>query len=164
MTVRAVDADGKMGMVLRLSANHADDRNERKRPMANAAEVAESLAEFRVEVAERFGSVEKNLEGFRSGVETELRLIRKLGNWLLGGAFGILAAMVTSAATIGWSASAVVSEVKQQGQRIEKLESRLDAQIGKLDDRLDAMGKQLDALIRRSEPKPAASPAVAKGP
>jgi hypothetical protein len=121
--------------------------------MATAAEVAENLAEFRVEVAEKFGSVEKNIEGFRSGVETELRLIRKLGNWLLGGVFGVFAAMVTSAATIGWSASAVVSEVKQQGQRIDKLESRLDA-----------MGKQLDILVRRSESKPTASPAVAKGP
>jgi hypothetical protein len=127
--------------------------------MANAAEVADNLADFRVEAAERFGSVEKNIEGFRSGVETELKLIRKLGNWLLGAAFGVFAAMVTSAATIGWSASAVVSdvrnavsEVKQQGQRIDKLESRLDA-----------MGKQLDILVRRSEPKAVSSPAVAKG-
>jgi hypothetical protein len=124
----------------------------------NAPELAEKLAEFRVEVAERFGSVEKNLEGFRAGTETELRLIRKLGNWLLGVAVGILAAMITSAATIGWSASSIVSEVrqavsevKQQGQRIDRLESRLDA-----------MGKQLDVLIHRSEPR-AASAAISNG-
>ena len=108
--------------------------------MANAAEVAE-----------RFGSVEKSIEGFRAGVETELRLIRKLGNWLLGAAFGVVAALVTSAATIGWSASAIVSDVKQQGRRIDRLETRLDA-----------MGKQLDVLIRRTGPKPGASPAVAR--
>lgn len=127
--------------------------------MPNAPEVAENLANFRVDVAERFGSIEKGVEGFRSGVETELRLIRKLGNWLLGAAFGVFAAMVTSAATIGWSASAIVSEVrtavaevKQQGQRIDKLENRIDA-----------MGKQLDILILRTESKPAGSPAASHG-
>jgi hypothetical protein len=105
-------------------------------------EVKEDLANFRVEVVERFGAVEKDLAGFRSGVETELRIIRKLGTWLLGGVFGVVAALVTGAATIGWAASAVVSEVKNQGQRMDKLEGRLDA-----------MGKQLETLIHRTEPK-----------
>jgi hypothetical protein len=111
-------------------------------PTTTDEKLAENLANFRVEVAERFGKVEKDIEGFRSGVETELRIIRKLGTWLLGGVFGVIAALVTGAATIAWSASAVVSEVKNQGQRIDKLESRLDT-----------MGKQLDTLIHRTEPK-----------
>ena len=89
--------------------------------------VADNLAEFRVEVAERFGVVEKDMAGFRSAVETELRIIRKLGTWLLGGVFGLIAALITGAATFAWSASAVVAEVKQLGQRLDKIESRLEA-------------------------------------
>ena len=79
--------------------------------------VAQDLADFRVEVAERFGTLERDISGFRSGVETELRIIRKLGTWLLGGVFGLIAALITGAATIGWSASEVVAEVKHQGPR-----------------------------------------------
>ncbi len=71
--------------------------------------------------------MEKDIAGFRAGVETELRIIRKLGTWLLGGVFGLIAALITGAATIGWSASAVVAEVKHQGQRLDKIEGRLDA-------------------------------------
>jgi tetrahydromethanopterin S-methyltransferase subunit G len=96
--------------------------------------VADTLADFRVEVAERFekvterfGVVEKDIAGFRSAVETELRIIRKLGTWLLGGVFGLIAALITGAATFAWSASAVVAEVKQLGQRLDKIESRLEA-------------------------------------
>jgi hypothetical protein len=96
--------------------------------------VANTLADFRVEVAERFekvteqfGVVERDIAGFRSAVETELRIIRKLGTWLLGGVFGLIAALITGAAAIGWSASAVVAEVKQQGLRLDKIESRLGA-------------------------------------
>ncbi len=99
--------------------------------------VARDLATFRVEVAERFekvterfGAMEKDLHGFRGSVETELRIIRRQAAWLVGGVFGLIAAMITGAATIAWSASAVVSEVKHQGQRLDKIESRLDALQG----------------------------------
>ncbi|HZW32086.1 MAG TPA: hypothetical protein VFF52_15345 [Isosphaeraceae bacterium] len=118
-------------------------------PTATDENLAESLANFRVEVAERFGKVEKDLEGFRSGVETELRIIRKLGTWLSGGVFGVVAALVTGAATVGWSASAVVSEVKSQVQRIDKLEGRID----RVEKRLDGIDQKLDILIHRSESK-----------
>lgn len=94
-------------------------------------QVASSLSEFRIEAAGKFGAI-----------ETELRIIRKLAAWLLGGVFGLVAALLTGAATVAWSASSVVSDVKHQAQRIDKLEGRMDG--------IDA---KLDTLIRRGEPK-----------
>ncbi len=94
--------------------------------------------------------------GFRGAVETELRIIRKLGTWLLGGVFGAVAALITGAATIGWSASAVVSEAKHQAARIDGLERRMD----RLDGRLDGIDAKLDTLIGRTPPRPAPT----KGP
>ena len=94
-------------------------------------------------MTERFGVVEKDIAGFRSAVESDLRIIRKLGGtWLLGGVFGLIAALITGAATIGWSAAADVAEVKQQGQRLDKIESRLEA-----------VQKPLDTPVIRPAPK-----------
>jgi hypothetical protein len=104
--------------------------------------LAQNSAAFRVEVAERFGSLGKDVEGFRAEVETELRIIRRLGTWLLGGVFGLIAALITGAVSIGRSASAAVAEVKQQGQCLDKIESRLDA-----------ANKPTDAPISRRVPK-----------
>jgi tetrahydromethanopterin S-methyltransferase subunit G len=109
--------------------------------MPTAPEVSADLADFRVEVSERFGQVESKL----AGIEKELGIIRKLGTWLLGGVFGLVAALITGAATIGWSASAVNSEVKHQGQRIDQVEKRLDA-----------MDQKLDLIISRTTPAPKA--------
>ncbi len=75
-------------------------------------------------------------------VETELTIIRRLGTWLLGGVFGLIAALITGAASIGWSACAVVAEVKPQSQRLDRIESRLDA-----------ANKPTDAPISRPAPK-----------
>jgi hypothetical protein len=111
--------------------------------------LTEDLARLRVEVAERFGRVEKDLAEYRAEVRTELKVIHKLGAWLLGGVFGVVAALVTGAATIGWSASAVVSEVKSQAQRSDKFEGRVD----RVEKRLDGIDAKLDVLIRRTEPK-----------
>ena len=71
-------------------------------------QVVASVAGFRIEAAGKFAAI-----------ETELRIIRKLGTWLLGGVFGLVAALITGAATVGWSASAVVSDVRQQTQRLD---------------------------------------------
>lgn len=94
--------------------------------------VSRTLADFRVEAAGKFASI-----------ETELGVIRKLGTWLLGGVFGLVVALITGAASVAWSASAVVAESRHQGERLDRLEARLDA-----------MGKQLDTLIGRTAPKP----------
>jgi hypothetical protein len=73
-------------------------------PTQTDVKLVDDLADFRVEVERRFGALEKTIEGFRSAVETELRIIRKLGTWLLGGVFGLVAALITGAATFGWAA------------------------------------------------------------
>jgi hypothetical protein len=126
-------------------------------PTETDVKLAGDLADFRVEVAERFGQADARIaERFGqmdtrfAAVETELRIIRKLGTWLLGVGAGIIGTMIVGAATVAWAASAVVSDVKHQGQRIDRIEGRLDA-MGR---QLDAMGKQLDTLISRPAPKP----------
>lgn len=101
--------------------------------------VIRTLSDFRVEAAGKFASI-----------ETELGTIRKLGTWLLGGVFGLIAALITGAATVGWSASAVVSETKHQGERLEKLEGRMD----RVEKRLDGIDRKLDTLIERAAPRP----------
>jgi predicted RND superfamily exporter protein len=121
-------------------------------PTETDVKLAEDLADFRVEVERRFGALETTVAGFRSGVETELRIIRKLGTWILGAALGIVAAMVTGAATVAWSASAVVADVKHQGERIDKLEGRME----RVEKRLDGMDAKLDTLISRTAPTPKA--------
>ncbi len=108
-------------------------------PTATDQQLADRLAELRADFA-----------GFRSGVETELRIIRKLATWLLGGVFSLVAMLITGAATVAWSASAVVSDVKHQAERLDKLDARLDA-----------IGKQLDTLISRTAPGPGPRPAAA---
>jgi hypothetical protein len=104
--------------------------------------LAADLADSRVETERRFGALEKELAGFRSSVETELGLIRKLGDRLLGVAVGIIGTMIVGAATVAWAASAVVADVRHQGERIDKVDTRLDA-----------MGKQLETLLNRTAPK-----------
>lgn len=103
-------------------------------------ELRSDLATSRVDAGEKFGRL-----------DTELRIIRKLGTWLLGGVFGAVAALITGAATIGWSASAVVAEAKHQAARIDGLEKRGDL----LDARLDGLDAKLDTLISRTPPRPA---------
>lgn len=95
-------------------------------------DLSRSVADFRVEAAAKF-----------SAIDTELGIIRKLGTWLLGGVFGVVAALITGAATVGWSASSVVSEVKHQADRLDRLEKRIDG-----------LDQKLDTLISRTAPKP----------
>ena len=81
--------------------------------------------------------------GFRSSVETELRLIRKLGGWFVWRMFVVFISVVVGAATVGWNASAVVAEVKYQGLRLDKIEQRQEASAEKVE-------KQLDTIIRQT--------------
>lgn len=125
-------------------------------PTETDVKLTADLADFRVETERRFGTLEKELAGFRSSVETELGLIRKLGDRLLGVAVGIIGTMIVGAATVAWAASAVVADVRHQGERIDKVEAQLDAmgkRTDRIDARLDAMGKQLETLLDRTVPK-----------
>jgi hypothetical protein len=101
-------------------------------------QVAANLSDFRIEAAGKFAAI-----------ETELRIVRRLGTWLLGGVLGLVAALITGAATVGWSASAVISDVRQQALRIDQIEGRID----RVEKRLDGIHSKLDVLVRRGEPK-----------
>jgi hypothetical protein len=93
--------------------------------------LAGTLTDFRVEVA-----------GKLAGIEVELRVIRNLGRWLLGGVFGLVAAILTGSFAVGWAASSMTSKAEQQGVRLDKLEGRLDG-----------IERKLDTLIGRAAPK-----------
>lgn len=125
-------------------------------PTETDAKLAADLADFRVESERRFGLLEKELAAFRSSVEAQLGMIRKLGDRLLGTAVGIIGTMIVGAATVAWAASAVVSDVRHQGERIDKVEAGIDAvgkRIDKVESRLDAISKQLETLLSRTPPK-----------
>jgi hypothetical protein len=109
------------------------------------AAVAERFGRQEAAVAERFGKVHAEFAAIR----TELGIIRKLGTWLLGGVFGAVGAMIIGSATIAWSASAVNSKVEQQGARLDKVEGRID----QVEKRLDRIDQKLDTLISRTAPK-----------
>jgi hypothetical protein len=96
--------------------------------------LADDLAAFRLETEKRFGAVETTL----AGILEQLKFIRWIGVFFAG----VLVTIVATSIGITWSASALNSEVKTQGQRLDKVEARLDA-----------MGKQLDILISRTAPK-----------
>ena len=86
--------------------------------------LAKDLAEFRLEVERRFGSIEKDLGEFRTEVRTQLGFIKWLGVFFAS----VLVALVAGAVTVAWNASALNSDVKQ-------------------------MAKQLDTIVRQTAPK-----------
>jgi hypothetical protein len=89
-------------------------------------ELARTLTDFRVDAAGKFSSI-----------ETELRLIRKVGERVLGAMIAGVGMMIVWAALAAWYGSALNSRVEQHGQR------------------LDAMDKKLDLIISRIAPKAA---------
>jgi hypothetical protein len=89
--------------------------------------LAEDLAEFRLEVERRFGSIEKDLGEFRTEVRTQLGFIKWLGVFFAG----VLLMLVGGAVNVAWNASALNSDVKQ-------------------------MAKQLDTIVRQTAPAPKA--------
>ncbi len=123
-------------------------------------------------------SLDERIDALAEDMKELTRSVRDFGNDLLWiKRIGAFVAALLVAAGIGsgrliWDASALNSDVKQQGGRLEKIEGRLDGIDGRLDrverrldrvegrldgidGRLDAIGKQLDTLLSRTAPKPA---------
>jgi outer membrane murein-binding lipoprotein Lpp len=102
-----------------------------------AKSVDEDLGELTSEVKDLTRSVDSlrnEFTGFRSTVETQLGVIKWIGVFFAG----VLVALVAGAINVAWNASALNSEVKSQGGRLDKIESKLDT------------------LIRQTAPKPGA--------
>ncbi len=94
-----------------------------------------------------------DLAGFRSGIESELKWIKRVGGTLAALVF----AVVLGSGRVIWDAATIAADVRQQGTRLEKVEKRLDGFEGRLDGmakRLDSIDTKLDALIHRGEQKP----------
>jgi hypothetical protein len=96
------------------------------------------LAGFRLETAERFGALEKTLEGFRNKVDTHLQFIKWIGVFFAG----ILVAVVVGSGRVVWDAATVSSDVKQQGRVLETLGSEVKQQ----GTRLEQQGRVLEIL------------------
>jgi hypothetical protein len=110
-------------------------------PKSLTREVSASRAEFASEFA-----------GFRSQVNTQLGVIKWLGVFFAG----ILVSLFGGIVNLAWNASALNSEVKQQGIRLDRLEKNSDAillRLERIDGRLETLGARLDEDNRpRKEP------------
>src|SRR2546423_1738516 len=93
-------------------------------------EVAENLAGFPVEISEKFGTVHADLEGFRSAVESNLKIIRWLGMFFAS----LLVALFVGSLTVAWNASALNSDVKEIGRRLNDLTSAVEQRGARLND------------------------------
>jgi archaellum component FlaC len=103
--------------------------------------VDEELGELTKEVRELGKGVDalrNEFTGFRASVETQLGFIKWVGVFFAG----VLVALVAGAVNVAWNASALNSEVKTQGSRLDKM-----------DGRLDGIAKQLETIIRQTAAK-----------
>jgi hypothetical protein len=113
-------------------------------PTATDEKLAADLAGFRLEAEKRFGSIETALGGIRD----DLVWIKRIGAFIAA----FLVAGVGFSWRVIWDASALNSEVRQQGTRLEKVETRLE----RVERRLDGIDGKLDTLIGRTAPAPKA--------
>ena len=154
---------------------------------------------------EDLGDLTKEVSGlrtefaeFRGRIETELGLFRGIAKGIAGKMFALIVAVflgmagvIGGAFLVGWQMSSVVSEVKQEGEKLGDLKTEvndlkvevkqhggklddlktevndlkaevkqhggklddLKADVKQLDGRMDSMAKQLETLIRRTDPK-----------
>jgi DNA repair ATPase RecN len=103
------------------------------------------LADEIKEITTGLNVVRADLAGFKASVETELKYIHATANSLVKLLTRATIAILAGAAGIIWSSSALNSEVKYQGIRIDKVDQRLD----KVDQRLDKVDQRLDKVDGR---------------
>lgn len=114
--------------------------------------LADDLAGFRLEAEKRSGAIETalsdirgDLKEFRTGIRTDLRWIKLIG----GSIVTLLLGAGAFSGRVIWDAASIASDVRQQGQRIDKLEGRMD----RVEKRLDGIDQKLDTLLNRTAPK-----------
>jgi hypothetical protein len=97
-------------------------------------ELKKELVDFRLETSK-----------FMAQISTQLGFFKWIGMFFSG----ILVALVAGAVTITWNASAMNSELKEQGRRIEQLSKGLEQQGRRLEQqgtRLEQQGTRLEQL------------------
>ena len=107
----------------------------------------ESLATDFKELSRDINALREASAKFEGCVETHLNFIK----WLGGFVATLLVSLVASAVWLSWNASALTYEVKQQGNRLGKVEARLDG----VEDRLGAVEARLGAVERTLKETPA---------
>lgn len=105
-------------------------------PTATDDKLAEALTNLRVEMAERFGRVEKDIAEFRGGITSDLRWIKWLGGILLTGVLGTglyvahrAGQIETTVATLKEDMKDVKAELKAHGRRLDGIDQKLDTLI-----------------------------------
>jgi hypothetical protein len=88
--------------------------------------LADDVKDLRASNREIAGELKGVLTG-QARMETELKFIRWIGGFMASTMF----VLVGSAITISWNASSLVSEIRSQGSRLDKIE-RNNSQIPKL--------------------------------
>src|SRR5437016_4354646 len=122
------------------------DGGPRTRDVADEVrELAQEVRDLGRRMTDGMAEMRTDLAGFRSGVESELKWIKRIGGTLAA----LVLAVVLGSSRVIWDAATIAADVRQHGNRLEKVEKRLDG----LEGRLDGVAKQLDVLIRRTEPK-----------
>ena len=106
------------------------------------------LGSFRAEVAEKFGALNANLEGFRGRAETSLAVARWGVRVLTPLIIGLVGVVVTAAWYGGWNASALNSEVKQLRQDLGSEVKQLRQDLGS---EVKQLGQRIDLIDRRLE-------------
>ena len=87
---------------------------------------------------------------FHASVEVRLAVIPWVGIFFAS----LLIPLVGAALTIAWNASSIVSEVRQQGGRLEKIEQQLIQVVQRMDKNGQSKNTAQPAPRKESEPDP----------
>ncbi len=80
------------------------------------------LADDIKELTEGVNGLKTEFAGFRGSVETQFAFLK----WIRVFSARVLVALMGGAFAVSWTASSVVSEIKQQGVLVQKIERGLD--------------------------------------
>lgn len=105
---------------------------------------AQSGSDELKKLAGDFSTTRSDFSGFSAKASVQLALIKWVGVFFSG----ILVALVAGAVNIAWHASALNSEVRHQGRRLEKIEKNSEVVI----QHLEGIERRLDAFAARLAP------------
>jgi DNA repair exonuclease SbcCD ATPase subunit len=111
---------------------------------ATAEQVREQLAD---EIKGLAASV-KELDRGQASIQTDLKWIKGIG-WFIA---ALLIAGIGGGGTVIWRASDLSSEVKHQGERLDKLETKVDRLETKVDQGFGQIMQRLDQVVAKPKP------------
>ena len=101
----------------------------RSEDVKTAGPTTQHLSDDLKKLSGEFSTFHSEFSAFRAQVNVHLAFIKWVGVFFSG----ILVALIAGAVTVAWNASALNSEVRQQGSRMERIEKNSDAIIQHLE-------------------------------